>query len=158
MDSFNAVMEWNLLPASMRRAIITLLFKKGARYLASNYHPISLTNVDYKILTYILSGKLQNYSDLLIHLSQTAYLPSHFMGTNICKVQDIITDIHNIKSGKVVFFLDFRKAFDSVDHTLLSLLLVRMKFPKSFITWIILLYPMLRIMVGFLRILNFPMG
>ena len=96
--------------------------------------------MDYKILAYILVGKLQTYSNLLMHQSQTAYLPGHFMGTNICKVQDIITDIHNTKSGQVVFFLDFKKAFDSIDHTFLSLLLIRMKFPKIFIAWIMLLY------------------
>ncbi len=96
--------------------------------------------MDYKILAYVLVGKLQAYSELLMHQSQTAYLLGHFMGTNICKVQDIITDIYDTKSSQVVFFLDFKKVFDSVDCTFLSLLLIRMKFPKTFITWIMLLY------------------
>ncbi len=106
---FNAAIERSLLPISMRRAIITLIFKKGTHYLASNYHLISITNVDYKILAYVLVGKLQAYSDLLIHQSQTAYLPGHFMGTNICKVQDIITDIHMPSLIKLFSFWTLKK-------------------------------------------------
>ena len=78
--------------------------------------------------------------DNLIHPSQTAYLPGKFMGTNVKQVQDIISDIHKGQSRKVVFFLDFHKAFDSVSHYFLTCLLVRIGFPESFIKWILLLY------------------
>ncbi len=80
---FNSAMERNLLPVSMRCAIITLLFKKGLRQRVENYHPISLTNMDYKILAYILVAHLKTCVDNLIHPSQTAYLPGKFMGTNV---------------------------------------------------------------------------
>ena len=44
-ESFNK----GIMPDSMRKAVITLLFKKGRSDLIQNYRPISLTNYDYKI-------------------------------------------------------------------------------------------------------------
>ncbi len=72
-----------------------------------NYWPISLTNVDYKILAYVLVRCLKTCVDGLIHHFQTAYLPGKFMGTNVWQVQDVISDIHKHQSSQVVFFLDF---------------------------------------------------
>ncbi len=37
-------------------------------------------------------------------------------------------------------FLDFRKAFDSVSHAFLSILMIHMGFPPHFVVWIQLLY------------------
>ncbi len=44
------------LTTSQCLAIIILLFKKGDSHILPNYRPISLTNTDYKILTYLLTA------------------------------------------------------------------------------------------------------
>ncbi len=53
---FNKAFEIGHLSPSQCLAIIVLLFKKGLCTLPTNYRPISLTNLDYKILAYILVG------------------------------------------------------------------------------------------------------
>ena len=70
----------------MQIAVIILLFKKGLKEVAGKYQPISLTNVDYKILAYILTECLNPVLGTVIHPSQTAYLSGKFIGTNIRKV------------------------------------------------------------------------
>ncbi len=68
-DLFNAVFENKSLSSSQKMAIIVLIFKKGNEMLVGNYHPISLTNCDYKILAYILVGRLEDFLPSLIHLN-----------------------------------------------------------------------------------------
>ncbi len=74
----------------------------------------------------------------IIHPNQTAYMKNRFIGMNIRSVQDVISD--SISSGTIVLFLDFCKAFDSVNHLFMFTLLAHMGFPPEFISWIALLY------------------
>ena len=55
-----------ILPDSMRKSIITLIFKKGNKALLKNYRLISLTNCDYKILTFVLAKRLRKVIPTLI--------------------------------------------------------------------------------------------
>lgn len=48
------------LPHSLRKSIISFINKKGNRNDISNYRPISLTNIDYKILAFILASRIQS--------------------------------------------------------------------------------------------------
>ncbi len=138
--AFNAAFDNNLLSPLQQVAILILLFKKGDKKVAGNYRSISLTNIDYKILAYVLMARLKPALDDLIHPSQTAYLPGKFISTNIWKIQDAIdfTRIHD--KQWVVLFLDFCKAFDSISHLFLYILLHSIGFSGSYIAWIALLY------------------
>ncbi len=53
---FNDAFKNKTLTTSQCLAIIILLFKKGDSHILPNYRPISLTNMDYKILTYLLTA------------------------------------------------------------------------------------------------------
>ncbi len=64
---FIEVWEHKELSFTQRMAIIVLLFKKGDPQLLGNYHPISLTNADYKILAYVLSNRLSHHlTDVIV--------------------------------------------------------------------------------------------
>lgn len=88
--AFNSALEQGSLAPLQRLAIIILLFKKGSEEEAANYCPISLTNVDYKILAYVLTVRLSICFEEVYHPSQTAYIPGRFIGTNIHKMQNVI--------------------------------------------------------------------
>ncbi len=138
IDIFNAVFENKELTISQKIAIIVLIFKKGDEKLVGNYCPISLTNCDYKILAYVLVGRLEEFLPQIIHPNQTAYMKSHFISTNIHSVQDVMTN--SAEENRIVLFLDFRKAFDTVNHLFPFSLLVYISFPPDFMTWITLMY------------------
>ena len=118
-EVFNKAFEIRYLSPSQHLAIVVLLFKKGLCTLPTNYRPISLTNLDYKILAYILAGRINDSLPEIIHPLQTAYMLGWFLGTNIRKVQDTIDFAHENNKDWVVIFLDFQKAFDSVSHIFL---------------------------------------
>ena len=98
-----------------------------------NYRPISLTNTDYKILAYILTGHLEEHLPFLILPQQTAYI-----GTNICFIQDSID--HFCDSLKIILFLDYHKAFDSISHDFLFALLKHIGLPDAFLKWVRIMY------------------
>ena len=106
----------------------------------TNYRPISLTNMDYKILAYVLTNRLEEHLPFLISLHQTAYMKGKFIGTNIQCVQDMITDITKNDREHLVLFLDFHKAFDSISHLFLQCLLIKVGLPLEFVEWVDIIY------------------
>ncbi len=140
VEVFNESFDKKRLLSTQKLAIIILLFKKGLHTQPNNYCLISLTNLYYKILAYILTNRLKGCLPEVIHPSQTAYMSGHFLGTNIRKIQDAIDFANSQGKDWVVLFLDFHKAFDSVSHLFLWTLMFTMGFPLDFIKWTILLY------------------
>lgn len=67
----------------MNRGFIALLFKASEREDLSNWHPITLLNVSYKIVTKALQRKLQPFLSKVISPDQTAFLPTHYILDNI---------------------------------------------------------------------------
>ena len=98
--------------------MLTLIFKKGDRQLIKNYRPISITNIDYKIIAKILANRLHTVLPDLISHDQTAYIKGRTISQTIRLVQDIIQDIlvqdiilyaDKHKLDTILLFLDSRK-------------------------------------------------
>ena len=73
INVFNESYENAILPSSQRSAVMTQIFKEGDMENISNYRPISLTNVDYRLFTFILSARLQGVIESIVSPDQTAY-------------------------------------------------------------------------------------
>ena len=59
VDVYNECYEEGIQPDSQRQAVFSLIFKKGNADDIANYRPISLTNVDYRILAFTLAQRMQ---------------------------------------------------------------------------------------------------
>lgn len=55
------------------------------------YHPISLLNVEYKILTSILAARLGLAAGQYIHGDRTGFIPSIQLQDNIRKICNLVT-------------------------------------------------------------------
>ncbi len=146
---FDHVWHNKYLSPSQKVAIIILLYKKGDAKLLTNYRPISLTNADYKILVYVLMVQLTSHLTDVIAVNQTAYMKGCFIGMNICSVQDTMDHIAKKSWTSLVLFLDFRKAFDSVSHLFLFILLEHIGFPDEFLHWVRIMYTDISSMVQY---------
>ena len=125
------------LGSSQRQAVIKLLTKKDKdKRFIENWRPISLLNVDTKILSKVLANRLKPTLPSTISNDQTAYVPGRFIGESVRLVSDIIelTDVLQIKGYMVT--ADIQKAFDSLDHTFLLATLKKLNFGENFIDWI----------------------
>ena len=124
---------------SQRLAAISLIHKKGEKNVLQNYRPISLTNTDYKIITIIFAERLQKIIHKQIGNEQTAYIKGRFIGTNARFILDIFDYCETYNKEGVLLFLDFEKAFDSVEWNFLFKTLEKFNFSPNFLKWIKLL-------------------
>ena len=88
------------LSISQRQAIIKLIEKKDRdkRYI-KNWRPISLLNVDTKIISKALSERLKNVLSSLISIQQTAYIKNRFIGEGRRLISDIVNICHRNNIG-----------------------------------------------------------
>ena len=139
-EVFNESYESGFLPDSQRKAVMTLSYKKGNEDDIANYRPSSLTNVDYRILAFILAQRMQKVMDKIICNDQSAYIKGRYMGTNIRLVSDIIDYYDTTDKSGILLMLDFKKAFDSIEMNFLLKSLEYFNFDPSFIRWIQTIY------------------
>jgi hypothetical protein len=140
VEVYNSAFENGLLPESLRTAVTSLIFKSGEKELIENYRPISLTNIHYKILANALASRLQSVIDTIISRNQTACIKGRFIGHSIRLLLDIVEKADNNDTEGLLLFLDFKKAFDSLEWSFLYRVLEKSNFGPSFISWIKVLY------------------
>lgn len=141
LASFVYSLEMGSLSPDQRRAVIALIPKKGKdkRYIR-NWRPISMLNVDYKILAKTLAARLANIIPQLLHQNQTGFVPTRHIGDNIQNIQSLIDFTHNTGRSGLIVSLDFSAAFDSIGHDFLFRALESFQLGHTFLRWINILY------------------
>ena len=76
----------------------------------------------------------------LISENQTAYVKGRYIGINARTILDIYEYCENNNIDGSLIFLDFEKAFDSVEWNFMYKVLEKFNFGKTFINWIKILY------------------
>ena len=141
VSSFNHAFRSGTLSISQRRGIISLIPKKNKdKTLLDNLRPISLLNVDYKILTKTLAQRLEKVLPTVINPYQTGYVKGHFIGENVRLIRDIMFFTEHTKKPGIAIFLDFRKAFDTIEWNYLSTALQLLNFGHDMLNWFQVIY------------------
>ncbi|PFX12148.1 Transposon TX1 uncharacterized 149 kDa protein [Stylophora pistillata] len=128
------------LSLSQRRGVITLSFKKGDRLDPKNWRPISLLNMDYKLASRFMAGRLLRVIHLVVNHDQTCGVPGRFIGENVALLRDVVSYAESSGTPVAILSLDQEKAFDRVDWGFMRSTLVAIGFGPSFVAWIDLFY------------------
>ena len=140
IGSFNEAFTSGELSETHKQIIISLIFKKIDRKLFKNYRPISLSNVDYKILAFVLANRLQKVIGKLISPEQVAYIKERYIGQNIRLLLDVLDYTKTKQKPGILLFLDFEKAFDSLNWNFIDKCLQKFGFGENFCRWIKIIY------------------
>ncbi len=125
LNAWNYSLEINKKTFSHERSYLRLIPKSDKdTTLISNWRPITLSNCDHKLITRAYNNRLIKVLENYISNTQTAYIKNRNITDNIRIVSSAI-QLSNCEpniNGSILA-LDAQKAFDSVNHEYLSLLL-----------------------------------
>lgn len=126
-------------PSQMKCAKVFPIHKGGKKSDPSNYRPISILSTFSKIFEKHVNRHLMNYLNKykLIHETQSGFRRRHSCQTALVKLIDKWMSC--IDKGDIVasLFVDFRKAFDVVNHSILLRKLVCYKFSNRTLNWFV---------------------
>ena len=143
LDCFMPLAQRSILeckfPSQWKQAQVKCLHKKGSTLDCGNYRPISLLSIPGKLLENVVSQQLDNflYGSNLISMNQWGFRKGgspELLLLSLTERWRLALDESNIIG---VVFIDFQKAFDCVNHTVLKVKLHSIGITGSFYDWLL---------------------
>jgi hypothetical protein len=119
---FNFSLRVGYIPNDWKIARVTPAFKgKGDKNIETNYRPLSVIAHIAKLIEKCVHIQLLKYlyDHSFISKNQFAYLKNHSTQYCLHRVIDDVLENINFKEKTALCFLDIRKCFDTIDHTIL---------------------------------------
>ncbi len=118
---FNLILDTGIFPEDLKLTRVTPIHKEGDKSKCGNYRPISVIPALAKILEKLICEQINSHihNNNIICEQQSGFRPGHSTETALlyCTNQWLLNMDKGLING--VLFLDFKKAFDTVDHCIL---------------------------------------
>lgn len=143
---YNSLRKGLPIPLHENKAFIHVIPKPNKDHGdCANYRPISLINVDLKILTKILTTRMNSFISKYIHPDQTGFVPNRQAPDQTRRIIDIISALNSGwdgggRRGALLVSLDLHKAFDSLSWDYLFYILGKYGFGSHFLTTLKTIY------------------
>lgn len=141
ISALNYAYETGKLSITQRRGIIKLIPKKDAEpFFIKNWRPLTLLNSDYKIAAKSIANRLKPLLPDLINYDQTGFIRGRFIGENIRLIDSVICYAKENNIPGLLLFLDFEKAFDTIEWPFIRKTFQHFGFGSSILKWLNLFY------------------
>nr|KAG5705020.1 hypothetical protein BaRGS_018750 [Batillaria attramentaria] len=133
---FSKIWEKEEVPAQWKEGIVIKLPKKGDLRDCSNYRGIMLLSVPGKVLNRILLERMREAVDPMLRDQQAGFRRNRSCADQIASLRIIVEQSLEWNSPLYINFIDYEKAFDSVDREALWKLLRHYGVPGKIISLI----------------------
>ena len=125
------------LTMTLRTALMKLL-QKGDKDPTNpnNYRPISLLLAIYKLACCAISNRIKKTLKFIIGKQQKAYTSSDNIGTCLLNLLSTMLHCNKEKKDSLLLLIDFRKAFDSIDHDYIYKVMEALNFGEDMIAFL----------------------
>jgi hypothetical protein len=127
-------------PAEWRSSRLVVLFKKGDPTLTSNYRPIAILPILYKLFSRMLCGRLKLAITSQQSVDQAAYRQGFSTEDHLLALTLLIEAAAEWNMPLVLGLVDFEKAFDTVEHDSLWRALAEIGIKAEYIDLLKMLY------------------
>ena len=138
LQCFRTAFEAGSLNLTQRQGLLKLLPKKNRNLLfLPNWRGITLLNVDFKLITKVLSRRLKHILPEIIHPDQRGFVHGRRLSNGILDIYallDLLDDEEKLLDF-LVCSIDIEKAFDSLSWDFVRYTLNKFGFPQSFLKW-----------------------
>ena len=124
------------IPKAINHTFLTLIPKIQSPRKITDFRPISLSNVLYKLIAKVLANRLKPRLPQLISETQSAFMSERLITNNILVAHETLHHLKSKRFGKIGFMalkLDMRKAYDRVEWKFLEQIMQKMGFAPKWI-------------------------
>ena len=140
-SALNFSFEIGQLPISQRLGIIKLIPKKDADpNLIKNWRTLTQLNCDYKIASKAIGNRIKTVLPKLISDDQSGFIKNRCISDNIRTLDSVIQYTANKNVPGLLLFLNFEKAFDTLEWSFIEKFLQHFGFGPSLSKWVRLFY------------------
>ena len=120
-DLLNKSITQAMVPSEMKTSVLRPVYKKGKFDDFTNYRPVALQQTLFKILEFYISDSMDNFFDKHQVLIKQQYGYKKDTGTAdlLDHFADLVNDALDNHLHVIVCFVDFSKAFDTLNHKIL---------------------------------------
>lgn len=133
-QTVNKFLTTDTIVPGLNETNICLIPKKDKYQLMKEFRPISLCNVNYKIISKLLCQRLKKFLAKIISETQSAFIAGRMITDNTLIVQELFHALRTHSGGKVrrmAIKTDMSKAYDRVEWCFIEMVIEKMGFSES---------------------------
>jgi hypothetical protein len=120
---------------TINNSFITLVPKVNNPTTVNDFRPISLINCVVKIITKLLGDRPQKVIVSLVHQNQYGFIKTRIIQDCLAWVFEYIYQCQQSKQEIVIIKLDFTKAFDTIEHSIIIQMMKGFGFNEPWLQW-----------------------
>ncbi|KAI0488449.1 hypothetical protein KFK09_028280 [Dendrobium nobile] len=132
VNALNHFLNYGNMDYNWKYTLVVLIPKVSNPLMPSNYRPISLCNLVYKIAAKVILNRIMPVITLLISEEQATFIRGRSISDHILIAQEMFHKFRysKVASGMVAYKVDMEQAYDSMSWKTLKQVLKYFEFPE----------------------------